>query len=289
MGYHFSFLDKDHFSQIHQTFLAAFADYQVDMSYLTMEVLELRMLKNAVDYEASVGVFEGQRMVGFTLIAIDEWRGILSAFDAGTGIVKDCRGKGLAREMFNFAHPKLKKQGVSKFILEVIQDNEPAVKAYSKSGFLIVRELDCFELILEKANLESKTDLPLKILSVGKDTLDTFRNDVDWEPSWENSFSAIDRIFDHLNVYGAFLRGEPVGLIVHSPDLNWIMSLVVKQSFRRRGVGTRLLEHFAKEIVPGLKQVKLLNVDHSDTGMREFLETIGFQSSVRQYEMKRAL
>lgn len=253
---------------------------------MSEEVMFKRVVKNAVAFDTSVGVFDGERIVGFTLIGIDIWRGTLSAFDIGTGIVKEFRGKGIAHQMFDFALPKLRKSGVKKFILEVIQTNEPAIKAYREAGFQIIRELDCFELEVKKANLKRKADLPLKIRRVRKNILPLFRDSLDWEPSWENSFSAVMRMPDDVILYGALSDGVHAGILAYCPFLNWIMLVVVKRDYRRKGVASRLLAKALRYVSHKNTTVKLLNVDHSDTEMIKFLEKDGFQLFVRQYEME---
>ena len=289
MTLQFFFLSKNQFPLIHKTFLEAFSDYQLDMSYMSEEVMFKRVIKNAVAFDSSVGVFDGDRMVGFTLIGIDNWRNTLSAFDIGTGIVKDFRGKGIARQMFDFALPRLRKLAIKKFVLEVIQTNEPAVKAYHDAGFQITRELDCFELEVDKANLQKKVDLPLKIRRVRKNILPLFRDSLDWEPSWENNFSAIMRMPDDVILYGALSKGEHAGILAYCPFLNWIMILVVRRDLRGKGVASRLLAHTFKHLPSKNAKVKLLNVDHSDTKMIKFLEKTGFQIYVQQYEMELTL
>lgn len=285
----FSFLEKNQFPLVHKTFLEAFSDYQVDMSYMTEEVMFKRAVKNAVNLESSVGVFDGDRMVGFTLIGIDNWQNTLSAFDIGTGIIKDYRGKGIAKQMFDFALPRLKKRSVKKFVLEVLQTNEPAIKAYRETGFCITRELDCFELEAKKANLQEKARLPIRIQEAGKNILPLFRDSLDWEPSWENSFSAIMRIPDEIIVYGALVEGECVGILAYCPFLNWIMILMVKRDFRRKGVATHLLDYFLEHLPHENTEVKLLNVNHADIKMRKFLDKTGFELYIQQYEMEKIL
>ena len=288
--YRYSFLTKEHYPRIYQTFKEAFADYYLDMSYLTEELLFNRAIKNGVEYESSVGVFDGDKMVGFTLVGIDYWENVLSAFDAGTGIIPGYRGKGIAKQMFEFSLPGLKKRGVNKFLLEVLQENEQAVKAYRKTGFKITREFDCFELTLKDAILDMNTDnkIPLEIQKVTKKHLEVFKEHVDWHPSWENSFSSIARIPDNDEVvmYGAFIENKCVGLLVYYPFLNWIMSLVVKKAYRRKGIATRLIAHFINSFTYDQSNVKLVNVDRSDSGMLKFLEGIGFKVYTRQFEME---
>ncbi|UCD62853.1 MAG: hypothetical protein JSW34_08790 [Candidatus Zixiibacteriota bacterium] len=87
-----SFLSQKQFPQIARTFDEAFADYYLKSTRKADQWLYNRGVKNAVQYDCSVGAFDGDRMVGFTLVGIDDWQGRPAAFDAGTGIVPDYRG-----------------------------------------------------------------------------------------------------------------------------------------------------------------------------------------------------
>jgi ribosomal protein S18 acetylase RimI-like enzyme len=283
------FLKEDQFPQIYAAFMEAFADYYVDAGHITEEVLYNRMQKNAVDFESSIGVFADSKIVGFTLIGIDRWRGELCAFDAGTGIIPAYRGKGIAKQMFDFALPKLRDCGVRKFILEVLQVNEPAVKAYQKAGFRITREFDCFQSERRRVLVLRVARNPFAIKPVGKEILESFRGDLDWEPSWENSFASIQRIPGEVTILGAHHKTDCVGILVYSPMLNWIMCLLVRRQYRRKGVGSGLLFHFMRHLPSDTPSVRLINVDHGDKAMRAFLDKVGFEYLINQYEMERAL
>jgi len=282
-------LDRVCRRQVHSTFQEAFADYMIDMSSLTEERLEIRCAKNNVDWQASVGAFDGDRMVGFTLIGIDSWQGGVGAFDAATGIVADFRGRGLARAMFDHALPQLEKRGVGTFVLEVIADNEPAIRAYKKAGFEVSRTLGCFKLELASLSGAASHATPFPIRSVDRQVVRTLAGDTDWTPSWENSFGAIDRIPDDLISVGAFDKETCIGAAVYSPAMNWIMTLVVKSSHRRQGVGSALIGGLTKAIPESVPFVKLLNLDASDAGMKIFLKRLGFDHLIDQYEMVRPI
>lgn len=269
--------------------MEAFADYYLDAGYMTEDVLFKRAIKNAVDFESSVGVFAGPKIVGFTLIGIDRWKGALSAFDAGTGIIPSYRGKGIAKQMFDFAIPKLRKQHVERFILEVLQVNQPAVKAYQKAGFRISREFDCFQLEKQRVHLQGGEQVPIKIHLVGREILHSFRGELDWEPSWENSFASIERIPDEVILYGAYNGRKCVGILAYYPLLNWIMCLLVRREYRRKGIAGGLLQHFIRSLPSDVSFVKLINVDHGDEAMRAFLEKAGFEFQISQYEMECSL
>lgn len=286
MSCNYSFLSEEQFPQIARTFDEAFADYYLKSTRKAEEWLFNRMVKNAVHYDYSVGAFDGDRMVGITLIGIDDWQGQLAAFDAGTGIVPDYRGKGLARQMFEFAVPKLRERGVRKFLLEVLQVNEPAIRAYERTGFSITREFDCLGLERKTFKPCDSPQLPLDIKSVPQERVKDFVGFADWQPSWENSFATIARIPDEVVINGAFRGDECVGVIAYYPLLNWIMTLVVKDAYRRRGVATALLSHFMENFEGDIPQVNLVNVDRSDSGMLWFLKKMGFKLFTSQYEME---
>ncbi|MGB6337495.1 MAG: GNAT family N-acetyltransferase, partial [Thermoanaerobaculia bacterium] len=176
-------------SQLLSTWLEAFADYAVDMSGVTEKLIECRCVKNNVDFDISVGAFDDERMVGFTLIGVDRWQDELAAFDAGTGIVPEFRGQGLARKMFDHAMPRLESRGVSLFLLEVLQVNKPAIRAYTKAGFEVTRELACFKLKVDKANLASKPPSGIEVKNIDRALVAGFSTEVEWQPSWENGFA----------------------------------------------------------------------------------------------------
>ncbi|MGB5295425.1 MAG: GNAT family N-acetyltransferase, partial [Thermoanaerobaculia bacterium] len=247
----------------------------------------VRCVKNAVDWDASVGAFDGDRMVGFTLIGIDEWQGGLGAFDAATGIMSDYRGQGLARAMFEHALPDLKSRGVRSFVLEVLKDNEPAIRAYRKAGFEISRELKCFELRIEDLQVGDANPYPVTIRSVDRRVVSGLAECADWPPSWENSFNAIERIPDELVVVGAVDGDRCIGAAAYTPMLNWILTIVVEPSHRRQGVGRALMQGLVESLPEGIEAVRLQNVDGADSGMASFLERVGFEPLVDQYEMTR--
>jgi len=279
------FVTESDFPRIIKTFDEAFADYYLKSKNSCERWLYNRCVKNGVAFDCSVGAFDGDKMVGITLTGLDDWQGVPAAFDAGTGIVPDYRGHGLARQMFDLAVPRLKERGVRQFLLEVLQVNEPAIKAYHKSGFEITRELDCYELSLSEFSHPSGGSAPFEVRPIDREQIGSFREHVDWPPSWENSFSSIDRIPDEIVAFGVFDRSLCVGELVYYPLLNWILSLVVRKDYRRRGIAGVLLTYFLKQHHSATGLVKLINVDHSDLGMTAFLHHHGFRQFTTQYEM----
>lgn len=290
----YDFLTKEQFPLIYQCFVEAFADYHLDVSYMNEESMYNRTVKNGVDFQSSVGAFVDGKMVGITLTGIDTWENQKTAFDASTGIIKEYRGKGIAREMFEYSIPRLKQLGVKQFLLEVLQVNEAAIKAYKKSGFEVTRELDCFKMDLKDFKRPVKTDDiddTVSIRPVDKDMLPRFAAHLDWTPSWENSLATVARIPDTVFLYGAFIDDNDdnddncVGIAAYYPGLKWVTTVIVDKAFRRRGIGAQLITRLIDDLPPDTDTIKMVNVLHTDQGMIDFVQGLGFKEYVTQFEM----
>lgn len=270
---------------VYPVFMDAFSDYIQDASHVTEYSFTNRAIKNGVDLDLSVGAFSDGELVGFTLVGIDHFDGRLCAFDAGTGIIKAYRGKGIAKEIFVFLAPKLQCMGVERFILEVLKENTPAVRAYQKSGFKVTRELDSFELVFDNSRLEEGSSERIMTHKITKNELLSYQEYLDWQPSWENSLSSVARIPNEVILIGARYKGVNAGILIYYPMLNWILCLAVKKAFRRRKIACHLLRSLKGKIGEGVQKVRLINVQHTDHDMIQFLEKVGFEYTFSQYEM----
>ncbi len=273
---------------LHQTFLDAFADYAMDARGTTDSSLMLRMAKNAVDYDASVGAYADDRMVGFTLIGIDTMPQGMTAYDAGTGLIPAYRSRRIAHRMFEHALPDLRCRGVKRFLLEVLQQNEPAIKTYRKSGFEIVRTLRSYVADVGALRAEAPAD-GVRIDAASSVDFERLCIDGDWIPSFENRFSAPRAIPSEVAFYGAYDDETCVGIVAYCARLNWLLSLIVKRSHRRRGIGRCLLNHLGRHLPQGVGRLAVLNVDGGDIGMQRFFTSCGFRFLVDQYEMARSV
>ncbi|MDD4904173.1 MAG: GNAT family N-acetyltransferase [Candidatus Bipolaricaulis sp.] len=266
---------------------AAFADYAMGSSEgLPEERLLLRMRKNAVDYEASVGAYEEGRMVGFTLVGLDAWGGRSTAYDAGTGIVPTTRGRGLAHRMFDHALPALAERGVEEFVLEVLQDNAPAIRAYRKARFETTRTLRSFVAARSVIRRPASSRWTLRTIDLMQ--FERVAEEMDWLPSFENRISAVRAILSDVSLVGAFEKERCVGAYAYSAPLRWLLSLVCR-SHRRLGIGRALLVHVVEHLPDGVERIAALNVNGADDGMQGFLGHLGFTPLVDQFEMRRAV
>ncbi|MBN1858648.1 GNAT family N-acetyltransferase [Candidatus Bipolaricaulota bacterium] len=278
---------------LYEAFMLAFADYAMDSSGMTEQRLLLRMQKNAVDFGRSPGAYDGDNLVGFTLIGIDDWGGRLTAYDAGTGILPAFRGQGLVGRMFEFAIPRLEERGVTQFALEALQDNQRAIRAYEKSGFRIARRLRCFTADLQ-ALRAFEDGGGWEVRPACADEVRALEQDADWLPSFENRLSASTFIPGDVRFLGAYASSPSrlegcVGVIAYCLPLNWLLTIIVRRSERQRGVGRALLRALAHSIPTDVGHLPILNVDAGDEGMQTFLLRLGFSHLVDQVEMRRTI
>lgn len=284
----YKLLNDNYISEVYECWKESFADYQVDMSYYTLDRMVHRAQMDRVDFDYSIAAFDQNKMVGFILVGIDQWKGYKYAFDAGTGVIKDYRGKGITGKMFEYALPSLKEKGVERFVLEVIQTNDSAVKAYSKSGFEIVQNYECYKINVEnfKPNRISKGEIEIKALN--KDDISKHDHLLDWEVSWEYNRSAIQSISDAFYLFGAFFNDKCVGYLAYYPRLHWIFQLAVDKNYRKNGIEELLLNHIIEEVKHKTKEVKVHNILQGHY-LNAFFNENGFEKYISQYEMERKI
>jgi len=279
----YRFLQKENFSQLYFTFIQAFSDYVVKMEPSEQQFFEM-LTRRGVSYDLSVGAFSGHQLVGFNLNALDLWKGRLTVYDTGTGVIPEYRGRGIASQIFAFSFPKLRQASAQQYLLEVIDTNVAAIKLYKELGFREVRNLESFKLSGSVASRlrEESTGIELKVAS--EPDWDRFQSFWDWEPSWQNSISSIKRSMDAKALVCAFSEGSCVGYGIVYPSNGDIPQLAVNKVYRRRGIGTRILQSLDRQIRGG-QSGRMINIDASAEGTLEFCKAIGMQKTVNQHEM----
>ncbi len=134
-------LNNISFSSIFSAFDRAFEEYEMQ---LNKDELNTLLRRRGFVPELSFGAFENEKLIAFTLNGIGFYNNIKTAYDTGTGTLKEYRGQGLATKIFNHSIPFLKKANVTQYLLEVLQHNSKAVSVYKNLGFEISREFNYF-------------------------------------------------------------------------------------------------------------------------------------------------
>ena len=113
-------LEKTDFDTLFRAFGRAFADYEVQ---LNAEQLRAMLTRRGFDPALSFAAFDGAQIAAFTLNGIGNFNGVPTAYDTGTGTLKEYRGTGLATEIFRHSMPHLRRGGVGQYLLEGLQHN----------------------------------------------------------------------------------------------------------------------------------------------------------------------
>ena len=266
---------------LYECFLEAFSDYQVDMQ-MSREQFEQRIARDGVRLEISAGAFDDGKMIGFYMNGNGLWQGKQTAYDAGTGVIPEYRGGGVAKELFAFIVPRLKEVSIAQYLLEVLSENDGAVALYRKLGFVETRVLAVFRSD-EPATRFS--ELPgVSIRPVAEPDWTLFESFWDGYPSWQNSSAAVDRVAHVREILGAYVDEKCIGYgVVFRPAGN-LMQLAVAREHRRRGIGGQILAALSTG-----EALKVNNIDEKLTGTLAFFEANKFKIVLKQYEMLKGL
>ena len=273
-------LEETSFDDLYTAFAEAFKDY--DRTW-TREEFAKMLQRRAYRPEISFGAFDGDKLVSFTLNAQERFYNKLSAYDTATGTIKEYQGQGLATRIFNALLPGLKQAGVEQYLLEVLQHNTKAVSVYEKIGFKVHREFNYFLAKRNTINIAPKAVAGLRIRSIPLNDRERMTAMWDFEPSWQNSFAAIDRCIEDFIVLGAFIDEHLVGYGVVEPSSGDISQVAVDRNYRRKGIGCTLLKELSGYIRH--ENIKILNSEKSDAGFTHFAEANGIPYLGSQYEM----
>jgi ribosomal protein S18 acetylase RimI-like enzyme len=277
------FLDQSHFSHLYEAFVEAFSDYVVPFA-LTETQFRNHIILNAVDLDRTVGCFDGDKLVGFSLNGFGDWNGVPTAYDAGTGVLPGYRRRGLSERMFEKMLSRFAAEGIRQFLLEVVTSNEAAINLYEKLGFETVRELallQCDGRIMS----EGRPPTPgLEIRRIGEPDWDLLTSFWEARPSWQNSVDAVKRSRRVKSIIGAFSDDRCVGYIIFSSTFGRVAQLAVDKAHRGVGIGAALVQAMQSGTAEGFS-MQVINIDKSNAEAMAFFQRLGFYERLSQFEM----
>lgn len=207
-----------------------FEDYFVPIQFDVDMFLNM-IRKDGIDLTASRVLIADEQASGIALIARRGWTSRLAAM----GIAKENRGKGAGSWFMEQIINEACQRGEREMSLEVIEQNEPAVKLYQKSGFQIVRRL--ISLIRKDAHEKEKSILQeIDLREMGRLIFQYGLSDLPWQLSGES-------IGQMTPPARAYCRGQAY-VAISNPDAEHVViwSLLVEQNARGNGHGTDLLK-----------------------------------------------
>lgn len=169
-----------------------FEGYYFDMTMTLSRYVE-RLGTINVRPDLSVAAFVGDQPAGFALTAIKQLEGgVKAAWNAGTGVHPEFRGKGIAKRIVAETLRLLKDEGVQLATLEAISANENAQGVYERAGYRHVDDLlglrcktplpeDAFPADLESGSYRFRTGKPVLV-----SLLPFYRKQTAWTSQWMN-------------------------------------------------------------------------------------------------------
>ncbi len=269
------------FNALYKAFNQAFADYEMQLDKMQLQSM---LKRRGFNPDLSFAAFDKDEIVAFTFNGIGDFNGLSTAYDTGTGTLKEYRGQGLASQIFEYSVPYLREMGIKQYLLEVLQHNPKAISVYTKQGFETTREFYYFRQKSEKIENKIKAiDYPYTIKPISINDFDSITRFWDFIPSWQNSLESIDRAKDDFVSLGLFSENRLVGYFVFEPTSGDIIQLAVDKQERRKGIASLLL----KEMIDLNKNdsVKVINTDITNDPLTHFLQSKNIPIAGKQFEM----
>lgn len=267
---HVNSLESTPIEIIFDCFMTSFESYFVsfpnDLNYF-----KKRWQATGIDFSYSFGMFDQDKLVGFMLQAIGKYEGQLTAYNAGTGVIPSYRKQGVVAKLYDEAIPILQAKGVEACMLEVIKENEPAIRSYKRIGFKKTAELPCFG---GEINIQGAFSLEVEVLDL-TEQLDKIKEPALY--SWDNTFSVLSNSsFDFIKVTENKL---PLGYIIVDLDTGYIAQLEAYSQQENEYI--KLLYALKQKVNP----VKMNNVNSIQKAKLAALKKGGLKSPITQYLM----
>ena len=272
-------LEKVDIEILHNTFLNAFKDYQVNMEIPLSKFNEMLIIRG-YNSEISMGAFENGELIGFVFNGLRKWNEKPTAYDTGTGVIREYRKQGITSNLMLNIKNLLKSKEIHQYLLEVIKTNTNALELYKKQGFEIVREFECFRL--EKSMLEATMNYNISQQQISNYDLEQFLKFWDFSPSWQNSIDSITAKKDKYYCINVNLNDKVVGYGIIDKITGNIPQIAVHKDYRRRGIAKCIITELINNT--DSNRISVLNVD-KDSTLAKFLHDLNFEHFVDQYEM----
>jgi ribosomal protein S18 acetylase RimI-like enzyme len=208
-----------------------FESYFVPIQFNTLTFLNM-LRKDGIDLTASRVLHVDHQPYGIALIARRGWTSRLAAM----GIAKEMRGNGAGSWLMDALINEAYQREEREMVLEVIEQNETAVRVYQRSGFQIVRRLVGF---FRKDAEENKADhlREMDLREMGRLVSQHGLSDLPWQLSGESiaQMNPPVRAYCKDQAYIVISDPEAANMVI------W--SLLVEKEARGNGLGTELLKN----------------------------------------------
>lgn len=210
-----------------------FEDYLVPIHFDHSQFLTM-LRKDNIDLDSSRVLLADSEPSGIALIAR---RGTFRASRlAGMGITREMRGKSAGSWLMGQLIKEARARNDREMVLEVIEQNKPAVRLYKKYGFQAIRRL--IGWIRQDVKQDAKGDLQeMDLCEMGRLILQHGLPDLPWQLSGET--------IALLNPPARAFKNGQAYIAISNPDAEHVViwSLLVEPDARGKGLAVELLEN----------------------------------------------
>ncbi|MCM3708460.1 MULTISPECIES: GNAT family N-acetyltransferase [Cytobacillus] len=149
-----------------------------------------RMISEGLSPEKSIVVFMHGEPCGIIMNGFREINGRKIAWNGGTGISPEFRGKGLSAAMMEEVISIYKAEKAHTAVLEAIEENERAIKLYEKTGYVITDHLLYLnkKLSHKERDLLKESHFVLKTLYPEQlQSLSMYDSKAAWQCQWQSA------------------------------------------------------------------------------------------------------
>jgi GNAT superfamily N-acetyltransferase len=253
------------------------SDYFISLQF-TEESMATKIKSEGILLRYSLGAFEGKQLVGFMLHGYDVIDGEKTIYNAGTGVIPSHRGQGITTSLYQYAIPLLAKEGIRSHLLEVIDNNYPAMHVYEKIGFRNVRKLYAYKNL---SPVHAKQSFAVKRLNEIPSEAFTFS---EMASAWQNSLASVERDRAGHQLVGIFDEEAIIAFAAYIPSTGRVKQLSVHPQYRRKDLGTWLMHVIQQN--SSVQQLVVTNIDESYEPGNDFLQSLGFDRFLGLYEMR---
>ncbi|MEP6894660.1 MAG: GNAT family N-acetyltransferase [Chloroflexota bacterium] len=208
----------------------SFENYLVPITFNLSQFLTM-IRKDSVDLSASRVLLADGESAGIALIARRGWTSRLAAM----GIMQSQRGKSAGSWFMDKLIQEARERNDHDMVLEVIEQNEYAVRLYKKCGFQSVRKL--IGLIRKDAK-ESTTAsmIEIDLRQAGSLISQHGLSDLPWQLAGET--------IAHMNPPARAYRNGPALVVISNPDVEHVViwSVLVEPDARGKALGVEMLK-----------------------------------------------
>lgn len=266
--------------EVYEAFMESFSDYEVPMQMTIGQFREMVVTRD-IDFNYSVGCFSDEKLIGFIICGYREIEGKKYCYDGGTGIIPDFRRKGIANKLFTYLVDLLKQKNIEVFLLEVLENNIPAIELYLKNGFITQRRLECFQIKKNEISDYFSKDYILK-----SDKAEYFElDDTSFYPSlasWQNERLSILNNIDNYEYCSLSCNQQIVAFGFVNKKRGDIPQLRVLRGWENKQLEMFLISELKNRTESEV--IKFVTLDENSR-MIDILSTTGFSNFVNLYEM----